>query len=83
MEEAQINCIVYPGMFSDELAVELGGSVFFVPSSNVIVDGDPDKDGIQGRLKVQVMEYEKKWWIVVPSDNRPELPIEHSELITA
>lgn len=82
MAEKWLRCWVRPGMFSDELAVEVSqvsgqSSSFFVPKADVL-------GGInqQGKVKVRVFRQNDTAWAVLPTDNPMEIPVKEADLDT-
>jgi hypothetical protein len=64
-QERWIACRVYPGMFSDERAVEVGDQSFFVNQDDV-------RDGADnaGQVKVTIIEIDGREFAVIPTSTR-------------
>ena len=80
MSEKWLKCLIFKGMFSDELAVrctKVSGSRFsvFVPKDHV--RGGVDQEGA---VKVQVFNKDNIVWAVLPSPDRATIPVRESHL---
>ena len=65
-----IPCRVYPGMFSDELVVEIGDRSFFVSC-----DAVRKHEGDRGEVLVTIVEVDGRKWAVVPTSTRETVPL--------
>jgi len=82
MNEMWLRCLLYKGMFSDEMAIKYsfhGKEIsVFVPKQ--MVNGEPDQ---QGTVKVKVFEEGGTRWAVLPNSQSAVVPIEDEDLIPA
>jgi hypothetical protein len=81
MVEAWLKCVVFKGMFSDELAVKYqprrgDPSSFFVPREKV-----QGEEG-EGKLRVTVFKKDDVSWAILPTENRTIIPIDEADLVT-
>lgn len=85
MNENLLKCQVFPGMFSDELAVRYPRSgatttyvnSFFVPREKVVgLVGDSGP----AQLKVQVLREGGTAWAVIPSETQPAIVVDDADL---
>ena len=68
--EQWIDCQVFPGMFSDERAVQVGKDSYFV-DANVVRSGRDHA----GKLRVIVVEGAGgKKWAILPTNMRDSIP---------
>ena len=65
-----IPCRVYPGMFSDEVVVEINNHSFFVPKHEVKKENDD-----HGTIHVTIIEFRGKRWAVVPTNTMESIPL--------
>jgi hypothetical protein len=81
MWEAWLKCVVFKGMFSDELAVKYqprngDPRSFFVPKAKV-----KGTEG-EGQLQVTVFKKDDVSWAILPTENRTIIPIDEADLVT-
>lgn len=69
-QQKWITCMVYPGMFSDELVVEINDRSFFVSR-----DAVRKRQGDRGEILVTVVEADGKEWAVVPTSTSETVPL--------
>ena len=65
-----IKCRVRPGMFSDELTVEVNGRSFFVNVGSV-----RKRVGDEGEVEVNIVEIDNKKWAEMPTNTRETVPL--------
>jgi hypothetical protein len=71
MKQQWIQCRVYPGMFSDERAVEIDGRSFFVEEKSVRrVAADHS-----GEVLVTIVESDGHKWAVLPTNTRESIEL--------
>ena len=84
MAEGWLRCNIVKGMFSDELAIvytfkqQGKEESFFVPKDQVV--GAVDS---QGKVKVRVFRQGDTSWVVLPTDDQAEIPVDDADLISA
>jgi hypothetical protein len=85
MSEKLLACTVFPGMFSDELAVmykrkdnQSGESSFFVPRDRV--RGEGSNQGSIGMLQVNVFHDGNAMWAVLPNENQTVIEVDECDL---
>jgi hypothetical protein len=84
MIEQWLNCDIFKGMFSDELAIKylpLGSTnpvSVFVPKD--MVRGELSEG--RGRVLVTVFVRGEYKWAVLPSSQRMEIPVKDSDLVS-
>jgi len=84
--EQLLACRVYPGMFSDEVAVayppmqqaKTSVSSFFVPRDRVMAP--PSEHQLHGMLRVRVIRDGTTVWAIVPDENQSVIEVEESDL---
>ncbi len=65
-----IPCEVYPGMFSDELVVEIDDRSFFVGR-----DAVRRHEGNRGEVLVTIVDANGGTWAVIPTTTRETVPL--------
>ncbi len=69
-----IPCRIYPGMFSDERAVEVGDRSYFVSQNDV--KGASRVDGAAGQLRVKRVQIHGQPWVELPTTEVDTVPYE-------
>lgn len=69
-EKRWIPCRVFPGMFSDELVVEVNDRSLFVNRDAVRA-----RQGDQGEVLVRVFEADGTTWAVMPTNASDSIPL--------
>ena len=80
MPEKWLKCLIFKGMFSDELAVRctrVSGSDFSVFVPKDLVRGGVNQEGA---VRVQVFHKKNIAWAVLPSPDRATIPVRESHL---
>ena len=80
MSDQWLKCMIFKGMFRDELAIQVADrsgtfNSFFVPRSNV--DGKLDEEG---KVRVRVFRQGDIKWAVLPTDNPTSIPVKDADL---
>ncbi|HEX4795526.1 MAG TPA: hypothetical protein VH370_17170 [Humisphaera sp.] len=85
MNEQFLTCKVYPGMFSDEVAIayrpnagRTSVSSYFVPKDRVVADLSGRET--TGMLRVLVFREGQTTWAVVPNENQTIIEIDEADL---
>lgn len=83
MMEQWLKCIVFKGMFSDELAIRVSlkrgrWTSCFVPKDKV--DG---RIGEEGKVKVEVFKRGGTTWAVLPTEYSEAYPVNEADLVAS
>lgn len=83
MDERWLRCKVLMGMFSDERAVLIATTdhesvSVFVPEDRV--QGQLDHEG---KVRIRTLQFESKWWAVLPDGAQTIVPVDVGQLASA
>jgi hypothetical protein len=79
MSESWLQCLVFAGMFSDEVAIRYGDFSFFVPKKSVKAQLSEGT----GQVRVRSFSDKGATWAVLPTEYQEIIPVEKEDLIAA
>ena len=79
MSKSWLQCLVFAGMFSDELAIRYGDFSFFVPKKSVKAQLSEGA----GQVRVRTFSDKGATWAVLPTEYQEIIQVEKKDVVTA